>query len=260
MKFSVIMTVYNRPQLALMNTLSKLGANDFSDGEVIIVDDGSTLPYEPLVSTFADHIPIRWERVDTVADREGTYNIDGHNNPAYAANCGLEMAKGEFIFWMSSDVMLPPQIIHRAFDLNLEQVAWMPCVVDLDTNQTYLGPDRMVPLGWFYGVHRKHLEEIGGWDEEYLKGIAFEDNDIMCRLGHQVGRFVIDKQVVAWHQSHPQTAYSDELAGWNLNQKYTLEKHGSIPFNAGCPLEKQLTEINHQMILDMKMRSLLVKP
>jgi len=257
MKFSVVMTLYNRPQVTLINTLMKLGCNDWKDGEIVIVDDGSTLPYEPLMGSFGN-LPVRWERVDTLAERPGTYSIEGTNNPAYAANCGVEAAKGDYIFWLSSDVMLPPHIIDKAFDLDLTKVAWMPCVVDLDTNATYLGPDRLAPLGWFYGTHRKHFESVK-WDEEYLKGIAFEDNDFMCRLGLEVGRFVIDKSVVAWHQSHAQTAYSDELKGWKINQEYTMKKWGGIPWHDACPMAKSLTEVNHQMILDMKLAEKAVK-
>ena len=126
----------------------------------------------------------------------------------------------------------------------------MPCVTDLDTNQEYLGNSRMAPFGWFYGVHRKHLEAVG-WDEQYLKGIAFEDNDVMARLGIQVGRFVVDRSCRVWHQSHPPVAYSDKLAGWTINRDYTQEKWGFIPWDKGCGLEKQVTEVNHQLILDV---------
>ncbi|MDH3629321.1 MAG: glycosyltransferase family 2 protein [Acidobacteriota bacterium] len=251
MKFSVVMTVYNRPQLMLMNTLVKLGCNDWTDGEIVIVDDGSNIPYQPIIESFGN-LPVRWIQCNTFKDHPHVYQIDdGYNNPAHAANMGLEEAKGEHIFWMSSDVMVPPNIIDRAFDLDLTKVAYMPCVVDLDTNQTYLGPDRLAPLGWFYGVHRSHMDAVK-WDLEYLKGIAFEDNDFMCRLGLQVGRFVIDKSQVAWHQSHPQTAYSDDLKGWKTNQEYTMQKHDGVPFHTGCPLKKSLTDVNHQLILDME--------
>lgn len=249
MKFSVIMTLYNRPQTVLLNTLMKLGANDWTDGEVVIVDDGSRLPYEPVIEAFKN-LPVSWHRVDTVRDRPGTYNLDGYNNPAYAANYGLSKARGEYVFWMSSDVMVSPRIIHRAMDLDLRKVVWMPCVTDLDSQMEYLGPSRLAPLGWFYGTHR---DNFPGWDEAYLKGIAFEDNDVMCRLALKVGRFVIDRSCRVWHQSHPQTAYSDDLKGWTINQKYTVDKWGGIPWHDMCPLSKKLTEVNHQMVLDMSL-------
>lgn len=246
------MTLYNRPQLMLLNTLTKLGNNDWTDGEIVVVDDGSTAPYEPMFKAFQG-LPLRYERVDTLKDRPGTYSLDGYNNPAYASNCALEISRGDFIFWMSSDIMVSPSIIHRAFQLDLERVAWMPCVVNMDDNATYLGPDRIAPFGWFYGVHRSHLEAVK-WDEEYLKGIAFEDNDTMARLALRVGRFVIDKSCVVWHQSHEQRAYSDDLVGWKINEKYTKEKWGgSVPWQDNCPLTKKMTSINHQMILDVSM-------
>jgi len=102
MKFSVIMTVYNRPQLVLMNTLVKLGANDWEDGEIIVVDDGSRLPYGPMRESFK-HLPVRW--VD--CPQTECYSLDGTNNPVRAWNLGLKEAKGDFLFPMSSDIIAP---------------------------------------------------------------------------------------------------------------------------------------------------------
>lgn len=244
------MTVYDRPQLVLMNTLVKLGCNDWSDGEIVVVDDGSNLPYDPIKSAMSG-LPIRWVRVDTVRDRPETYNLDGYNNPAYAANHGLGESRGEFVFWLSSDVALQPHSVDRAFDLDLHEVAWMPTIIDMDSRMEYLGPSRLVPLGWFYGTHRDNMP---GWDEEYLKGLAFEDNDVMARLALRVGRFVIDQSCTGWHQSHEQTAYSDNLEGWRINREYTIKKWGAVPWDKDCPLEKTATQVNHQIIVDVKAR------
>lgn len=247
MKFSVLMTVYNRPQLTLMNTLVKLGANDFTDGEIVIVNDGSTIPYEPIRDAFKD-LPIRW--VDAPG-HNGAYSLDGYNNPSAAWNLALKEARGDVVFPLSSDCIVPPYSIDAAFELDMSNVVWMCCVVDMDTNQTYFGPDAIRPLGWFYGVCREKMRNVG-WDENYMKGLAFEDNDVMARLGLEMGRFVLDMRCTAWHQSHPQTAYSDKLKGWNINRGYTIEKWGAIPWGKDCPLKKTATRVNHQVILDIE--------
>jgi hypothetical protein len=241
------MTVYNRPQLVLLNTLLKLGPNDWSDGEIVVVNDGSRIPYGPLKESFGD-LPVKWVEAKPFP---GCYSLKGYNNPAHAWNVGLAASSGEYVFPMSSDIMVTPGIIHRALNLDLDKVAWMPSVVDMDTAMEYLGPNRLAPLGWFFGVHRKHMEAVG-WDEEYMNGIAFEDNDMMARLALEVGRFVVDVGCTVWHQSHPQTAYSDNLAGWTVNRGYCKEKWGGfIPWDKGCTLKKMVTEVNNQLVLDV---------
>ena len=111
---------------------------------------------------------------------------------------------------------------------------------------------RVVPLGWFYATARKNLP---GWDEEYLRGMAFEDNDVMARLGMST-RVVIDLTTIGWHQSHPQQAYSDEWEGFRRNKKYTHEKWGGVPFlrDGKDPLDYKLTTVNAQMVLDISKR------
>jgi len=143
-------------------------------------------------------------------------------------------------------------------NMNLEKVCWMPMVVDMDTATQFLGSDRLAPYGWLYGIHRKHMESIGGWDEEYMKGLAFDDNDIMARLALEVGRFVIDGNCTVWHQSHPQVAYSDNMKGFNINKDYTLKKWGFIPWGKGCKMRKTTTEVNNQLVLDVKSQESLV--
>jgi glycosyltransferase involved in cell wall biosynthesis len=251
-KKSIIMTVYDRPQIVLINTLSNLGKNDLRDVEIVIVDDGSNLPYKDLLAAYKDS-PVRYERVDTLKDRPDTYNIKGFNNPAYAMNCGIELAQGEELYFMSSDVMIPPSTLTAAAEMDLDKVVWMPCVVDMDSNTTYLGPDRLAPLGWFFGTTRKNIEAVR-WDEEYLKGIACEDNDFMARLALHVGRFVCETALIAWHQSHPPMAYSDNEKGLEINQKYTYDKWGCMPWypNTGNCMKVERTNVNSQMVLDVE--------
>lgn len=252
-KNTVVMTVYDRPHMTLINTLNALGKTGLQDTEILVVDDGSNASYEPLLSSYQG-LPIRLVRCDTVKDRPGTYNIDGSNNPAYANNFALEHVDSENVFWMSSDVMVQPRTIFEAMKLDLSKVVWMPCVTDLDTSDEFLGPTRLAPFGWFFATKTDTLREVG-WDEEYLKGIAFEDNDFMARLALHVKRFVVDMNVRAWHQSHPQKAYSDGKVGWDTNKRYTLDKWGGIPWHTEekSPLKIQMTTVNHQVVLDVAM-------
>lgn len=257
MRNVIAMTVFNRPHLTLINTLVKLGtcgADWTKDSEIVMADDGSVTSYEPLLEQFGN-LPIRYLKHDTRQHMPEAYSIDGHNNPAHVSNWLLSQLDCENLFWMSSDIMVRPLIVCEALKLDLQNVVWMPCVVELDTNYGILCPNRIAPFGWFYGTRIEHFRSVQ-WDESYMRGIAFEDNDFMARLALHVGRFVIDKNVVVWHQSHPQAAYSDKMKGWKTNEAYTREKWGGIPWHSQlkCPLELNLTHVNHQMVLDVRMQ------
>ena len=235
MKDSVLMTLYNRPHLVLLNTLTALGKNDLSNTEIVIVDDGSTVDYSAIQEAYAA-LPLKWVRVDTVKDRPDTYNLDGYNNPSYAWNQALAAAEGENIHILSSDTLLPPHALASARKRMLNKVVYCGMVVDMDTANEYLGQQRVAPLGWFLSTTKTQLKKISdskgnAWDEAYLNGIAFEDNDFTARLALNVGRVIVDLSVCCWHQSHPQTAYSDDMKGWKANEAYTLQKWGGIPWS-----------------------------
>ena len=235
MKDSVLMTVYNRPHLALLNTLTALGKNDLTETEIVIVDDGSSVDYSAIQEAYAA-LPIKWVRVDTAVDRPGSYSIDGYNNPSYAWNCALAAASGETVHIISSDTLLPPHSLASARKRMLNKVVYCGMVVDMDTAAEYLGSQRVAPLGWFLSTTKTQLTKIADanghvWDEGYLQGIAFEDNDFTARLALSVGRVVVDLSVCCWHQSHPQLAYSDDMKGWKANEAYTLKKWGGIPWS-----------------------------
>jgi hypothetical protein len=77
---------------------------------------------------------------------------------------------------------------------------------------------------------------VGGYDEEYLKGMAFDDDDFGARLYLRVGGFAIDNTVIAWHQMHEDVAYSDDWMGFRVSQEYTRTKWGGLPFREDSPL------------------------
>jgi GT2 family glycosyltransferase len=232
------MTVYNRPELTLMNTLFALSKNDLNDAVIIIVDDGSTQKYQS-VPNIVEQLPAVWHRVDTGDDRPGTYAIDGkYNNPAYAFNAGFEVAKelgAERIYVLSSDVIVPPHAVHTANKCDLTKAVFCARVLDIDTAGEFCSSRTIWPLPWFVGTLTQYIDAIGGWDEVFLKGIAFEDNDFMARLFLSVRCMIVFDGVTAFHQSHPQTAYSDEFKGWNTNEQFMIARWGCVPFRANNP-------------------------
>lgn len=237
-KYSILMTVHNRPTATLLATFHALAQCDLSDCEVIVVNDGSVMPYgwvrDYLAETFKHG---GWYDIEPY---EAFRLKDGFNNPARAFNFAASRAQGDRLFLMSSDVLVPPRTWRRARSVDLASTLWTPFVEDTRQEPplfgAYCGPNRLFPMPWLLGCSRQALLAVRGWDERYLDGLCYEDNDVVGRLALQVGRFTGDWSVKVYHQGHEQPAYdlADDLvlAANTRNRDWTREKWGGIPFDS----------------------------
>lgn len=228
-KTSIIMTVFDREPAVILNTLRWLAMSDLSETEVVVVDDNSTIPTSYLEPLLPD-INGRLIRLEPYA----CYEIRGFNNPARAFNVGLEAAQGERLVILSSDVLVPPRVLAKAAKFSSEETVFCPMVIDLSTGHEYCGPNRVFPMPWFLSTSTKQARDCGGWDENYLLGMCYEDNDFVGRLALQVGSITFDWNQIVWHQSHYQPAYSNEpwiQVANQRNKMYTADKWHGIPFD-----------------------------
>ena len=93
MFFSCIIPVYNRPG-ELQELLRSLLAQTYTQFEVIVVEDGSTLRCDEVVSSFSQDLSIR-------------YFYQENTGQGFARNFGMQQAKGDFFVILDSDVILP---------------------------------------------------------------------------------------------------------------------------------------------------------
>lgn len=93
MKYSVIVPVYNRPNECeeLLESLTHQTQRDF---EVIIVEDGSSVPCRDVVERYADKLAVH-------------YYDKPNSGPGQTRNYGVERANGEYVIILDSDVVLP---------------------------------------------------------------------------------------------------------------------------------------------------------
>ena len=92
-RFSIIVPVYNRPD-EVSELLASLAAQTFADYELIIVEDGSSLPCEQVVEAYKDRLPVR-------------YFTKPNSGPGQTRNYGAERAKGEYLLFWDSDILVP---------------------------------------------------------------------------------------------------------------------------------------------------------
>ena len=93
MFFSCIIPVYNRPG-ELQELLRSLLAQTYTQFEVIVVEDGSTLRCDEVVTSFSQDLSLR-------------YFYQENTGQGFARNFGMQQAKGDFFVILDSDVILP---------------------------------------------------------------------------------------------------------------------------------------------------------
>lgn len=93
MRYSVIIPVYNRPG-EVDELLQSLTQQSFKDFEVIVVEDGSSIPCKEIVETYRAKLDIH-------------YFNKPNSGPGQSRNYGAEHSNGEYLVILDSDCILP---------------------------------------------------------------------------------------------------------------------------------------------------------
>lgn len=239
-----ILSVYNRQPIVLHRTLMALvNQKDKVRLGLVIVDDGSDEEFRFSYRRMRDELktlfPLVWLETSTLKERPETYHINGHNNPAYCTNLAIEEAAkmgAERLLLLSSDIVLDQNSLSFALKHSPDEVV-VGQTMDSNSHTIFCRSDRIWPMCWFVLAGTGHIAQTK-FDEEYLKGMAFEDNDFMGRMLLRTERMVIDDTILCLHQTHAPTAYSDHLQGFQVSEEYTKKKWGGVPFR---PNDSSLT-------------------
>ncbi len=93
MKYSFIIPVYNRPD-EVAELLASLETQTCKDFEVIVVEDGSTVPCRDVVAQYAGRLAVH-------------YYTKPNSGPGRTRNYGVERCQGEYVLILDSDCILP---------------------------------------------------------------------------------------------------------------------------------------------------------
>ncbi|RXR19240.1 glycosyltransferase [Flavobacterium amnicola] len=121
MNFSFVIPVYNRPD-EIEELLDSLTKQTYSKPfEIIIVEDGSTIPCEHTVDKYRSRLNL-------------TYYLKYNSGPGDSRNFGMQYAKGDYYIILDSDCILPAQYLAE---------------VEKSLHEKYVdcfgGPDNMLP-------------------------------------------------------------------------------------------------------------------
>ncbi|WP_298425628.1 glycosyltransferase [uncultured Kordia sp.] len=102
-KFSIIVPVYNRPD-EVEELLESIAKQTFQEAfEVVIVEDGSTIPAKNIIEKYKNKLDI-------------SYFFKENSGPGDSRNYGMQRAKGNYFLIFDSDCILPPQYLREVYN------------------------------------------------------------------------------------------------------------------------------------------------
>lgn len=102
-KYSVIVPVYNRID-EVADLLASLAAQSARNFEVVIVEDGSTVPCRQAVDRYADALEVK-------------YYFKPNEGRSIARNYGMERATGDYFIFFDSDCVIPADYFEKLNDM-----------------------------------------------------------------------------------------------------------------------------------------------
>lgn len=183
MKFSVVVPVYN-VEAYLDDSLRSLQTQDYSDYEVICVNDGSTDGSRKILTAWEKRMPLM-----RVIDR-------ANGGLSAARNTGLAAATGDYVVFVDSDDWVEPTMLNRlAEEANGEDMICFACRRTDNNAHDTLHPEQSG--GWeYYNRHALEHREVAFvcvWQRCYRReflienglrfreGILHEDNEFTPR-------------------------------------------------------------------------------
>ena len=171
-KYSIIIPVYNRPD-EVRELLESLTHQSYRDFEVLIVEDGSTVKCEQVVSDFTDRLSI-------------SYYYKGNSGQGFSRNYGFERACGDWLIVFDSDCIIPshyfeaveaflsrsnvdayggPDMAHESFTPVQKAISYS--MTSIFTTGGIRGNEHHVgifhPRSFNMGIHKAVFEKTGGY-------------------------------------------------------------------------------------------------
>lgn len=135
------------------------------------------------------------------------YTVEHGFNCSKALNIGVREAKYKNIIITSPEVKPVTNVLEQLIECLDKNVVCQ--VMDQDENgnlsvlvsKTFRGE---TPAMYFLAMfQKKDIEAINGWDEDFMKGYAYEDNDFGERWVRAGLPFEVREDIQAIHQYHP---------------------------------------------------------
>jgi|SRR5579871_6093338 len=205
--YSVIIPTRNRP-LQLSRCLSSLATLNYPQDrfEVLVIDDGSTHPLEPVIAGWNSRLPVR-------------LLTQSHGGPARARNRGAREASGRWLAFLDDDCEAAPGWLHGFGDTGAAPrellggatqngIPHRPCSVASQILVEYVCRALWIqkdPLAFFpsnnLAVSSEDFQRIGGFSERFPLAAA-EDREFCYRWSKEGGHLSFRADAVVGHFHH----------------------------------------------------------
>lgn len=232
-KYSFIIPVYNRPDEVkeLLESLAS-APRKMDDVEVVVVEDGSSHRCEDEVNLYRDRLNI-------------SYYYKDNSGPGQTRNVGAKRAKGEYLIFLDSDVVLPPGYLN-ALDNALAQeptdafggpdkaaASFTPVQKAISYAMTSFFTtggirggkkkmDKFYPRSFNMGIRADVYEALGGFSRMRFG----EDIDLSIRIYKGGYRCRLIPEAWVWHKRRTdfrkfwRQVFNSGIARINLYKKY----------------------------------------
>jgi len=245
MKYSIILPYYNRPELrsTLLSFVQHYSSR--KDYEVIIVEDVKNFLNErchsELMKIFGD---FRY-KIDIRVHMDSLESF----NPSKKYNHGFKWSKGEYI------ILSSPEVFHRSnvlqgfdelFSEKPDRYYVCSCLASEYSNpifEEYKDHYSGKPTSWYQhslmrnkmfhfcsGISRENFIKVGGFDERYCKGIGFDDESFIRRVGARGIKSVPVDELVTIHIEHDRSYHQENLELIEVNRELFLQQLASNDF------------------------------
>ncbi len=231
MKLSLLMTVNNRTEEVCEKVAESLKLPGNQPDELIIVLDRPTTKVRQGVMCAYHNMGFRTVYT-TINGKEGWLG------PAKAWNTAFNHATGDLLYCISSEVVQDAGNVDKARKLAEDgnTAVFGACHNSVATQLvTGAEPGLLVsskmprPLGFIVCMPAKKVTEIGGFDEEFMKGFWYDDDDFFLRLWQSGVNFTFSDDIHGVHIDHqrPTLDTMEGQVGISTNRRTMIRKHGS---------------------------------
>ena len=233
MRYSFVIPVYNRPD-EVDELLESLTHQTFTDFEVVVVEDGSSIPCQHIVEKYTN-------RLSSIR-----YFDKPNSGPGQTRNYGVERSTGEYVIVLDSDCILPPDYLQAVEDeLKREpadafggpdrahasftpvQKAINYAMTSFFTTGGIRGGskkkmDKFYPRSFNMGIRREVYQALGGFSKMRFG----EDIDFSIRIFKGGYRCRLFPEAWVWHKRRTdlkkffKQVHNSGIARINLYKKY----------------------------------------
>lgn len=231
MKYSIIVPVYNRPD-EVDELLESLCSQTVRDFEVIIVEDGSTIPCKDVCEKYASILALY-------------YFNKPNSGPGQSRNYGAERAHGDYLIVLDSDVVVPSgylqaidsALAHQSIDAfggpDAAHDSFTPVQKAISYSMTSFFTtggirggkkklDKFYPRSFNMGIRREVYLQLGGFSKMRFG----EDIDFSYRIVEAGYKPLLLADAWVWHKRRTdfrkffRQVYNSGIARINLEKRH----------------------------------------